>query len=171
MVRLRNQWGILLAGVVTTALCNSAATVAQESQDSDIAALDTSAPSAASATEQAVPSATRLPLALPVRASAPRQTNNLFAARSWYKAPPPPPAPVEAPPPPPTAPPLPYTLAGSFEQNGTTVYFLVHGDLSYDVKVGDVVENTYSVDGVRDGQLMLTYLPLKTSQSLPLQTR
>jgi hypothetical protein len=38
------------------------------------------------------------------------------------------------------------------------------------VKVGDVIESTYSVDGVRDGQLMLTYLPLKTSQSLPLET-
>lgn len=171
MVRLRSQWSLLLVGVVTTALCNSGAAVAQESQDSDIAALDTSASSAASATEQAVPSATRLPLALPVRASAQRQANNLFAARSWYTAPPPPPPQPEAPPPAPTAPPLPYTLVGSFEQGGTTVYFLVNGDRSYDVKVGDVVENTYSVDGVRDGQLMLTYLPLKTSQSLPIQTR
>ena len=35
-----------------------------------------------------------------------------------------------------------------------------------DVKVGDTLDNTYSVDGVKSGRLLLTYMPLKIQQSL-----
>jgi hypothetical protein len=94
---------------------------------------------------------------------------SLFSAQSWYVAPPaPPPAPVvyQAPPAP-TAPPLPFAFMGSYKaEGGGSTYFLTAGDRVYDVKVGDTLDNTYSVDGVKSGQLLLTYMPLKIQQSL-----
>jgi hypothetical protein len=94
---------------------------------------------------------------------------SLFSAHSWYVAPPPPPpAPVVyQPPPAPTAPPLPFAFMGSFHtDSGGAIYYLTAGDRVYDVKVGDTLDNTYSVDGVKSGQLLLTYMPLKIQQSL-----
>ena len=93
----------------------------------------------------------------------------LFSVQSWYVAPPaPPPAPVivQAPPPP-TAPPLPFAFMGSYKaQDGNPTFFLTAGDRVYDVKIGDTLDNTYSVDGVKSGQLLMTYMPLKIQQSL-----
>jgi hypothetical protein len=95
---------------------------------------------------------------------------SLFAAQSWYVAPPPPPPPPPAaplPPPAPTAPPLPFVFMGSYKTAGAgSTYFLTAGDRVYDVKVGDTLDNTYSVDGVKSGQLLLTYMPLKIQQTL-----
>ena len=93
---------------------------------------------------------------------------NLFSAQSWYVAPPPPPpAPVVyQPPPAPTAPPLPFAFMGSFRSEGGAIYYLTAGDKVYDVKVGDTLDNTYSVDGVKSGQMLLTYMPLKIQQTL-----
>ena len=93
----------------------------------------------------------------------------LFAVQSWYVAPPPPPpAPVVVQAaPPPSAPPLPFAFMGSYKsQDGNPTFFLTAGDRVYDVKVGDTLDNTYSVDGVKSGQLLLTYMPLKIQQSL-----
>jgi hypothetical protein len=92
----------------------------------------------------------------------------LFSAWSWYVAPPPPPpapAIVQAPAAP-TAPPLPYAFMGSYRSEGAATYFLTAGDRVYDVKIGDTLDNTYSVDGVKSGQLLLTYMPLKIQQSI-----
>jgi hypothetical protein len=95
---------------------------------------------------------------------------SLFSALSWYVAPPPPPpAPVVAQAPPvPTAPPLPFAYMGSYRHEGAAspTFFLTAGDRVYDVKIGDTLDNTYSVDGVKSGQLLLTYMPLKIQQSL-----
>jgi hypothetical protein len=94
---------------------------------------------------------------------------SLFSAQSWYVAPPaPPPVPtvVQAPPAP-TAPPLPFAYMGTYRTEGAVrTYFLTSGDRVYDVKIGDTLDNTYSVDGVRSGQMLLTYIPLKIQQSL-----
>ncbi len=94
---------------------------------------------------------------------------SLFSAQSWYVAPPaPPPVPVvyQAPAAP-TAPPLPFTFMGSYKaEGGGSTYFLTAGDRVYDVKVGDTLDNTYSVDEIKSGQLLLTYMPLKIQQSL-----
>jgi len=74
---------------------------------------------------------------------------------------------VYQPPPAPTAPPLPFAFMGSYRtQGGGAVYYLTAGDRVYDVKVGDTLDNTYSVDGVKSGQLLLTYMPLKIQQSI-----
>jgi hypothetical protein len=96
---------------------------------------------------------------------------SLFAPHSWYVAPPPPPPAavslVPSPPPPPTAPPLPFTFMGSYKMaDATPVFYLTVGDRVFDVKIGDTLDNTYSVDGVQGGQLLLTYMPLKIQQTL-----
>jgi hypothetical protein len=100
----------------------------------------------------------------------------LFASQSWYTPPPPPPAPPPAPEiseaqaaalRTPTAPPLPFTYMGSYAPNGTQpVFFLTQGDRVYDVRVGDTLDNTYSIDEFNNGQLTLTYRPLNVKQQL-----
>jgi hypothetical protein len=100
-----------------------------------------------------------------------KAVESLFHTQSWYVAPPPPPpAPVVVvKPPPPSAPPLPFTVMGSYAHPGdATVYFLTRDDRVFDVHIGDTIDNTYSVDGAANGQLLLTYKPLNIQQSLPL---
>ena len=94
----------------------------------------------------------------------------LFTGHSWY-VPPPPPPPVKAgPPPKPTAPPLPFTLLGSYEPaGGRAVFYLVRGDQVFDVKVGDTLDGVYSVDAIQNEELLFTYLPLKQQQTLSLR--
>jgi hypothetical protein len=108
---------------------------------------------------------------LPSRAPHTGDSQNLFSSHSWYTPPPAPPV-RKAPPPmrrEPTAPALPYKLLGTYEQRGSDIlYFLVKDDRVYDVTIGDTLDGTYSVDGVTNGQLMFTYLPLNTSQGLRL---
>ena len=105
------------------------------------------------------------------RVATSQMVDSLFHTQSWYVAPPaPPPAPVVVvAPPPPTAPPLPFTVMGSYAHPGdSTVYFLTRGDRVFDVHIGDTIDNTYSVDGAANGQLQLTYKPLNIQQTLPL---
>jgi hypothetical protein len=105
------------------------------------------------------------------RVSAGKAVEALFHPQSWYVAPPPPPpAPVVVvAPPPPTAPPLPFTVMGSYARPGdATVYFVTRGDRVFDVHVGDTIDNTYSVDGAANGQLQLTYKPLNIQQTLAI---
>lgn len=93
----------------------------------------------------------------------------LFAPKSWYVAPPPAPPPPPAAPVAPTAPPLPYTFLGSYTERGQdTVYFLSSGDRVYDVRPGDTLDQTYSVDAVENGALVFTYKPLSTRQTLAI---
>jgi hypothetical protein len=99
----------------------------------------------------------------------------LFSAHSWYVPPPPPPsapAPVLTPAQiaamqKPVAPPLPFTFMGSYVIDGADpVFFLTQGDRVYDVRVGDLLDNTYSVDSFTNGQLLMTYKPLNMQQQL-----
>lgn len=117
------------------------------------------------------PTATHTAAAEPARAPHEGMVTDLFAGHSWYTAPPAP-APRERIEPvvsEPTAPPLPYSYMGTLAQDGAdTLYFLVKGDRVYDVKVGDVLDGTYRIDSVSNGQLIFTYLPLNTSQGLRL---
>jgi hypothetical protein len=96
----------------------------------------------------------------------------LFHKLSWYvppPPPPPPPAPAYTPPPPPTAPALPFGVMGSYSRPGDpTVYFLTRNDRVFNVRIGDTIDSTYKVDGEANGQLLLTYMPLKIQQSLTL---
>lgn len=93
----------------------------------------------------------------------------LFAARSWRK-PAAPAAPVVAPPQAPAPPPFPYEVLGRLNKAGAQeVFFLSHADRLYDVKIGDVIEGAYSVDAYTDGELLVTYLPLKMQQTVRVE--
>ena len=118
-------------------------------------------------------SATRTLLQLAHRVSGSDATGALFATQSWYVPPPPPPRPSPATtvqsltPPAPTAPPLPFAYMGTFTPDGAApVFFLMQGDRVYDVRIGETVDNNYSVDGLVNGQLQLTYKPLNIKQQL-----
>lgn len=91
---------------------------------------------------------------------------NVFKAMSWYVPPPPPPPKPPPPPPPPTAPPLPFSFMGRYEEGGTLIILLVRGDRIYTVSEGEVIDNTYRVERLSGGQLELTYLPLNIRQTL-----
>jgi len=95
-----------------------------------------------------------------------------FAPLNWLPPPkpqrvvPPPPPP---PPPEPVAPPLPFTYIGLLEQGmGVTKpeAFLARGDALLVVATGDTIENIYTIDSITAQQITLTYLPLKTRQTL-----
>lgn len=89
---------------------------------------------------------------------------DLFAHHSWYRPPPPPPPRVVIPPAP-TAPPFPYLYLGQYERLGDKpVYFLHRGDSVFDVQVGQVLDGVWSVDAVTEGQMRLTYTPLRMQQ-------
>ena len=119
------------------------------------------------------------------------EPGNAFESLSWYQAPvrshktfepevlPPPrsalPNPIPmipvaaAPPPPPpkpTAPPVPFTYLGIYQDAGKPMFFLVKGDQVYHVKEGDVIEGTYRVEGVEGTTLKLIYIPLNIRQTL-----
>lgn len=90
-----------------------------------------------------------------------------FTAKSWYVPPPPPPTPPPTPLPTPTAPPLPFTFLGQMQESqGKLTIFLANGNQVYLVTQGETIDNTYSVDGIVEGKLGFTYLPLKTKQYL-----
>lgn len=94
------------------------------------------------------------------------EAGNVFGATSWYVPPPPPPPPPPAPPPVPTAPPMPFTYLGFYEDAPTRLVVLVRGERMYTVAEGDVIENTYRIEKVMPGKVELTYLPLNINQSL-----
>ena len=107
-------------------------------------------------------------LQLPHRDVSDAPVADLFAGSSWYvPPPPPPPPPPPGPPPPPSAPPLPYIYMGSYVQEGEpTVYFLVKADRVYNVKIGDTLDDIYSIDAVSNGTMAITYKPLNIQQTL-----
>lgn len=94
------------------------------------------------------------------------KAGDVFNAMSWY-VPPPPPKPVPpALPPPPSAPPMPFVFMGRYVEDGALTIMLVKGDRLYTVAIGDVIEHDYRVDGLKDGVLELTYLPMNIKQTL-----
>lgn len=100
------------------------------------------------------------------------EVNNVFNTTSWYVPPPAPkfvpdnsPPPPPPPPPTPTAPPLPFTYFGWYNDERLIV-ILLKNDRVYTVAEGDVIENTYRVDKLAAGTVNVTYLPLNIAQTL-----
>lgn len=104
----------------------------------------------------------------PRREASGAESGNVFESKSWYVPPPPPPPPKPVPPPPPTAPPLPFTYLGRYDESAKPVIFLVRGDRVLLVSTGDIIEGTYRVDGIAGTSLGLTYLPLNIKQTLDI---
>jgi len=91
---------------------------------------------------------------------------DLFRSKSWYIPPPPPPP---APPPKPVAPPLPFTFLGkSTQPDGSQTLFISDQTKVFLIHGGETLDNNYHVDGIEDGKLVITYLPLKQKQYLNL---
>jgi len=114
-------------------------------------------------------------LMLPKRSRViPDSKGQAFASLSWL--PPPPPAPpvrvaLPSPPPPPivpVAPPLPFTFVGLLEQGAARPQaFLAKGDALLVVAAGDMLDNnTYRIETLNAQQIIITYLPLNTPQTL-----
>ncbi len=90
-----------------------------------------------------------------------------FAGKSWYVPPPPPPPPKVQEAPRPTAPPLPFHYMGRMqEEGGQAVIYLTQGRRAYSLSLGDTIDGIYRLDSISQGQIVLTYLPLDTRQSL-----
>ena len=89
-----------------------------------------------------------------------------------FSTPPPPPPPVAArmKPEPPRAPPLPFRFFGRLVDDGKTVVFLDRNDEIYAAKVGDTIAGSYRVEEINGTEVVLTYLPLKQRQTLPIGT-
>lgn len=90
-----------------------------------------------------------------------------FAGKSWYVPPPPPPPPKVQEVPRPTAPPLPFRYMGRMqEEGGQAVVYLTQGRRAYSVSMGDTIDGTYRLESISPSQIVLTYLPLDTRQTL-----
>lgn len=91
---------------------------------------------------------------------------HVFIAKSWY-VPPPPPPPVPAPAP--SAPPLPFTFMGKMQEaGGKLTIYLSDRNRVHLVSGGEIIDDTYRVDGIENGKLALTYLPLQIKQYVVL---
>jgi hypothetical protein len=56
---------------------------------------------------------------------------------------------------------------GTYSPDGSKpVYFLTQGDRVFNVRVGDTLDDTYTIDSFANGQLVLTYKPLNIKQQL-----
>lgn len=63
-------------------------------------------------------------------------------------------------------PPLPFQLLGRFVDEGKAAYFLQAGERNVVARPGDTLEERYRFDGVVQGALQFTYLPLNLKQTL-----
>lgn len=93
----------------------------------------------------------------------------LLAKSSWYvarPAPPPPPPPLPPPPPPPSAPPLPFVFLGKYTEGDLNLVIMTFGSRVITASVGEVIDKTYRVERIEPSNVVLTYLPLGSSQSL-----
>ncbi len=129
----------------------------------------------ASAAVTAAPSAAASDASLSIVRSArslPAGKGELFANLNWTPPPPPPaPAPAPAPPPKPAAPvtpPLPFTFVGMLERGAAKPEaFLAKGEALLVISIGDTLDNnTYRVDSLNANEIVMTYLPLNTQQTL-----
>jgi len=101
-----------------------------------------------------------------------RETQDLFASRSWASPPPAvplrasPPVQKAVPPPPPSAPPLPFKYLGLRSDADKIVVYLTKGEDTYNAVVGDTLENVYRIESISESAVQFSYLPLGTLQSL-----
>ncbi|MGJ7517631.1 hypothetical protein ACSFE6_25275 [Pseudomonas baetica] len=96
---------------------------------------------------------------------------DLFASRSWKKAPtlasvteqPVNVAPVVQAP---AVPPMPFQFIGRMDDRTDLQVFLQNGEKIYVVRKGDVIDATWKIERISDMELSLVYLPLHLSQTL-----
>lgn len=92
---------------------------------------------------------------------------DLFATYSWVPLPPPPVSMPTDPTPAPTAPALPFTYLGRFqEESGKVTVYLAQGERPHSVNVGDTIDGIYRVEEIEADSVTFVYLPLNTKQTL-----
>jgi hypothetical protein len=136
--------------------------------DSDVEAVAVAAP-AKGKTHGALPAAKVSGAPSAIKDLSP--AGDLFAARSWKAAPtlasvteqPVNVAPVVQVP---TAPPMPFQFIGRMDDRTDLQVFLQNGEKIYVVRKGDVIDETWKIEGISDMELSLVYLPLHLSQTL-----
>lgn len=155
---------IFLGLLLTGSLAAAALVSGEETQIVAPVAGNKSARREASATKPGLPV---LQLEKLSRADAVEPEQDPFAGKSWYVPPPPPPPPKVQEAPRPTAPSLPFKYMGRMqEEGGQMVIYLTQGRRAYSVKMGDTIDGTYRLESISPGQIVLTYLPLDTRQTL-----
>ncbi len=93
--------------------------------------------------------------------------SNPFGVKSWAPAAPPQAvaAPVQEKP---SAPPMPFSYAGKMkEDDGRWVAYLVKGEISYNVHLGETFADVYRLNSIGPAQLEIEYLPSAAKQTLP----
>lgn len=96
---------------------------------------------------------------------------DLFASRSWKAAPtlasvteqPVNLTPVVQVP---SVPPMPFQFVGRLDDHSDLQVFLQNGEKIYVVRKGDVIDETWRIEGISDVELSFVYLPLHLSQTL-----
>lgn len=175
-----NSWSrlaLLVVAAVSIAMTaaiddGGAAVKATESDEPHSARHKTAGKGRSSATQELRVELERLARPEPAQEAVPQDeagdAGGIFSVTSWYVPPPPPPSRPSPPPPPPkpTAPPLPFSYLGSYQESQAVILMLVKGDRIYTVSAGDVIENIYRVEGVVGGRVELTYLPLNIKQTI-----
>jgi len=108
--------------------------------------------------------------AIEPRAALLRRTGGELFERQTFDPPPPPPplAASAAASAPPAPPPLPFAYLGKKLDDGKWEVWLADGDQTYYVREGSVVERDWAVNAIRPPWLTLTYLPLKTMQTMTI---
>jgi hypothetical protein len=87
-----------------------------------------------------------------------------FAPRSFGA----PEAPVAAAQPKPEAPPMPFRYMGKVVDNGELEILLLRGDEHFVVRPGQKIDAEYRLDKATKSALTITYLPMKTRQTLEI---
>lgn len=91
---------------------------------------------------------------------------NPFAPKSWYVPPPPQIAPIVEKP---SIPPLPFSYVGRVDDaDGKWIIYLAKGAQSYVVQSGDTIDNTYRIENIEEGSLVIRYLPMDSKQTLQI---
>ncbi|MHC8321046.1 hypothetical protein ACYZT4_10160 [Pseudomonas sp. GB2N2] len=66
----------------------------------------------------------------------------------------------------PSAPPMPFQFVGRLSDHSDLQVFLQSGEKIYVVRKGDVIDETWRIEGISDVELSFVYLPLHVSQTL-----
>lgn len=66
----------------------------------------------------------------------------------------------------PSAPPMPFQFIGKLSDRSDLQVFLQNGEKIHVVRKGDVIDETWRIEGISDVELSFVYLPLHLSQTL-----
>lgn len=101
------------------------------------------------------------PLTGATATSQPAEIGNLFPQQTWLPSP----SPIiqQAP----STPPLPFTFGGRYTDGSRVIIYLMEGNQMHKIQQGETIKEIYRVEKIEQASILLTYLPLGTTQILP----